>query len=48
MKENLKNRWNCFGDSIISACEAGHDMSIPAFLFLGIKSFVLKKVYVFQ
>jgi hypothetical protein len=48
MKENLKHRLRCAGNSILSANETGNDMSIPAFLFLGFKSFIFKKVYVFQ
>jgi hypothetical protein len=48
MTQNIKTRWNHFGASIISACEAGHDMSIPSFLFLGIKSFIFNKTYQFN
>lgn len=48
MTQNIKNRWDRFGDSIISACEAGHDMSIPSFLLLGIKSFIFNKTYEFN
>lgn len=47
MKQKLTERWYCFCDSILDANRKGIDMSIPAYLFLGTKSFIMKKVYVF-
>lgn len=47
MKQNIKERWHCFSESILDANQEGVNMSIPAYLFLGMKAFILKKVYVF-
>jgi hypothetical protein len=48
MKEKIKDRLKCAGYSIISANETGNNMSIPAFILLGMKSFIFKKIYAFQ
>lgn len=47
MKKKITERWYCFCDSILAANREGINMSIPAYIFLGLKAFILKKVYVF-
>lgn len=47
MKKNITQRWYCFCDSILDANRKGIDMHIHGYLFIGIKAFIMKKVYLF-